>query len=157
MAPDLLSPHLSVAEFLTTRHLGLLEQQRLGWAQPGVRESAARFATSVFERVRSLTGPLRVTSGYRCPALNRAVGGRPTSRHVLALAADVQPTELGLHEAMRRIVAAMRAGALLDLDEAIIECDAWIHLQAAAPGVRPRQLALVTADGLKYRPYQEVT
>ncbi len=34
--------------------------------------------------------PITVTSGYRCDALNRAVGGVPTSVHKLGWAADLQ-------------------------------------------------------------------
>ena len=35
--------------------------------------------------------PVIVTSGYRCPDLNTAVGGSPTSYHLLGLAADIYP------------------------------------------------------------------
>lgn len=37
--------------------------------------------------------PLRVTSGYRCPELNKAVGGSRTSAHMTGYAADIQPTD----------------------------------------------------------------
>ena len=33
--------------------------------------------------------PLKVNSGYRCKALNAAVGGVPTSQHVKGEAADI--------------------------------------------------------------------
>lgn len=36
-------------------------------------------------------GPLTVTSGYRCPELNRAVGGSATSAHLAGWAADLAP------------------------------------------------------------------
>lgn len=36
-------------------------------------------------------GPLTVTSGYRCPALNKAVGGSETSAHTAGWAADLVP------------------------------------------------------------------
>lgn len=36
-------------------------------------------------------GPIKVTSGYRCDALNRAVGGVANSVHRLGYAADLQP------------------------------------------------------------------
>lgn len=36
-------------------------------------------------------GPLVVTSGYRCPALNEAVGGSATSAHTAGWAADLVP------------------------------------------------------------------
>lgn len=36
-------------------------------------------------------GPLVVSSGYRCPELNRAVGGSETSAHLAGWAADLVP------------------------------------------------------------------
>ena len=35
--------------------------------------------------------PIRVTSGYRCGVLNRAVGGSTTSAHLYGCAADIVP------------------------------------------------------------------
>ena len=35
--------------------------------------------------------PIRVTSGYRCAALNKAVGGSSTSAHLYGCAADIVP------------------------------------------------------------------
>ena len=41
------------------------------------------------EKVRSHYGqPIKITSGNRCVAHNRAVGGAPRSRHLLSIAAD---------------------------------------------------------------------
>ena len=37
--------------------------------------------------------PLIVTSGYRCPALNQAVGGSETSAHTAGWAADLVPDD----------------------------------------------------------------
>lgn len=36
-----------------------------------------------------MRGTLVITSGYRCPAHNAAVGGSPTSQHLQGLAADI--------------------------------------------------------------------
>lgn len=46
----------------------------------------------ILEPLRAAWGsPIRVTSGYRCDALNRIVGGAATSVHRLGWAADLQP------------------------------------------------------------------
>lgn len=45
----------------------------------------------VIEPARVAFGePIYITSGYRCPALNKAVGGKPTSQHLRGEAADLQ-------------------------------------------------------------------
>lgn len=44
----------------------------------------------VLERIRQLLGvPVRINSGYRCPAHNTKVGGARMSRHLLGCAADI--------------------------------------------------------------------
>lgn len=45
---------------------------------------------NVLDPLREAWGkPITVTSGYRCPALNKAVGGSATSDHMQARAADI--------------------------------------------------------------------
>jgi len=45
---------------------------------------------AVLELVRQVTGkPVTITSGYRSPAHNKAVGGAPRSKHILGIAADI--------------------------------------------------------------------
>lgn len=43
-------------------------------------------------------GLIRVTSGYRCPSHNVAVGGVPNSAHSSGIAADIQPVAKTLDE-----------------------------------------------------------
>lgn len=149
-----LSPHLTEAEFLTTQHRELVDAQRQFWSEtPAIQDAARRFAASVFEPARQLLGPLHVNSGFRCPALNAAVGGVATSRHMLGLAADVVPVELPIAEAMRRLAEAVTAGALPDVDQAIVECGTWIHLQGAPIGHVPRREVLASAGGKLFTRY----
>ncbi len=55
-----------------------------------VRDSVKALVLAVLQPLRDAVGlPLVVTSGYRCPELNRAVGGVPSSQHVKGEAADV--------------------------------------------------------------------
>jgi hypothetical protein len=147
----MLSEHLSEEEFLATQHRDLVEQQRREWeASATLRESAARFAADLFEPVRALLGPLHVTSGYRCAPLNHAVGGRPNSHHLLACAADVVPVSCSIEEGFARIRSAVEHGELQALDEAIIECGAWIHIQSSDGQAAPRRAILETSDGLHF-------
>lgn len=45
---------------------------------------------NVLEPVRFEFGPVRISSGFRSPALNKAIKGSPTSQHVYGLAADIE-------------------------------------------------------------------
>lgn len=55
-----------------------------------VRDSIQALTENVLQPLRDAWGkPLKVNSGYRCKALNAAVGGVPTSQHVKGEAADI--------------------------------------------------------------------
>jgi uncharacterized protein YcbK (DUF882 family) len=55
-----------------------------------------RIMAAKLEEIRSLLGvPVLVSSGYRCPALNKAVGGSKGSAHLLGLAADITAPSFG--------------------------------------------------------------
>ena len=43
----------------------------------------------VLQPLRDRFGPIRINSGYRCPELNRAVGGVKNSQHMRGEAADI--------------------------------------------------------------------
>ena len=74
-------------------------------------------------------GPIRVNSGYRCPELNKAVGGTPSSQHQHGEAADIT---VGSRSANRRLLALIKR---LDLpvDQCIDEKGCrWIHVSHRA-------------------------
>ena len=71
-----------------------------------VRDAIKALVDTVLQPLRDAWGkPLHINSGYRCPELNRAVGGKPTSQHLSGQAADVacdKPVELArLAKALR--------------------------------------------------------
>lgn len=56
-----------------------------------VQPAMQRLVAVVLDPLRAALGrPVRVTSGYRAPAVNRAVNGSPTSQHMLGEAADIK-------------------------------------------------------------------
>ena len=60
--------------------------------KPGVPEiiNLVYLAAYVLEPLREAMGePIKIGSGYRCPALNRAVGGVANSQHMKGQAADL--------------------------------------------------------------------
>ena len=77
------------------------------------------------EDVRTLLGnmPLRISSGYRCKALNAAVRGSATSAHMEGFAADFTCREYGTP---LKIVQALSRMAL-SCDQLIQEGN-WVHV-----------------------------
>lgn len=58
---------------------------------PDIVENLQALCRNVLEPARLRFGaPIYITSGYRCPQLNKTVGGKPTSQHQYGEAADLQ-------------------------------------------------------------------
>lgn len=55
-----------------------------------VLENLKALATAVFQPAREKLGPIRVSSGYRSPELNKAIGGAQNSQHSVGEALDLQ-------------------------------------------------------------------
>ncbi len=77
------------------------------------------------EKVRALldSKPMHIDSGYRCPALNKAVNGAPNSAHLLGYAADFVCPEFGTPlEIVNKI-----KNSYIAFDQAICE-GTWVHI-----------------------------
>jgi zinc D-Ala-D-Ala carboxypeptidase len=55
-----------------------------------VKNNLQILVDNVLQPLRDKFGPMTVTSGYRSPAVNTAVGGSPYSDHCLGMAADIE-------------------------------------------------------------------
>lgn len=119
-----LTPHFALEELATTsnkkyKELNLREAQK----QIGKMYMLAGFA----ERVREIVGaPLIITSGYRCPGLNKAVGGANTSQHKLGEAIDFK-----CHRYTNEQLACKIAASDLKFQQLIIEhsgAATWVHI-----------------------------
>ena len=74
-------------------------------------------------------GPIHVNSGYRCPELNRAVGGTPYSQHQRGEAADIT---VGTPARNRRLLSLIKS-LNLPVDQCIDEKGCrWIHVSHRA-------------------------
>jgi hypothetical protein len=91
---------------------------------PEIVENLTRLAAGL-EAVRTLLGaPLEISSGFRCAALNEAVGGSSTSQHVQGLAADFACPAFGSPLEIAR--AIQQSG--IQFDQCILEYGRWVHL-----------------------------
>ncbi|OLE52669.1 MAG: hypothetical protein AUG51_17000 [Acidobacteria bacterium 13_1_20CM_3_53_8] len=98
---------------------------------------------TILEPARAALGSLRISSGYRCPELNSAIGGAKHSAHMQGYAADVIP----LH--VSRIEFAKWVARNAQFDQIILEFGtpgepAWIHVSCDP---RFRKQILRTAHG----------
>jgi len=115
----MLSPHFSLEELTATQHREIDNAP-----PPEVVQQLKRTAQGL-EEIRLLLGvPVIVSSGYRCPALNKAVGGQPNSQHMTGQAADFIAPAFG----SPRTVASRIADASLAIDQCIVEFDRWVHV-----------------------------
>ncbi len=64
--------------------------------------------------------PLTISSGYRCPALNKAVGGSPTSQHMKLEAVDLKSDKISLDE-LFNIIRKMHKLKLISVNQCFIE------------------------------------
>lgn len=96
-----------------TAHFTLEELNPHGNALSSAELANLRQLAALLERVRAAVGvPLRVSSGHRTPAQNKAAGGVATSEHLTGAAADVVPVGLSRSAAAERLRAAAAAGQL---------------------------------------------
>lgn len=57
---------------------------------PEIKANLERLVEKVLDRLREIYGkPITVNSGYRCPELNKAVGGSKTSDHMNGFSVDI--------------------------------------------------------------------
>ena len=88
------------------------------------------------------TPAIRVSSGYRSPELNKAVGGVKTSAHVLGYAADIVPVN-GKQDEFEAFMAEVFAKKGYAYDQIIVEKSKtarWVHVgYKKADGSQRRQ------------------
>lgn len=95
---------------------------------------------NVLDPAREKIGkPVAVSSGYRCPELNRAVGGVVTSQHVKGEAADLTT---GNRKENERLFQIIRDN--LPFDQLIDEYDySWVHVSYRRSGNRKQILKYI--------------
>lgn len=95
---------------------------------PNLKANVERTAGHM-EEVRELLGnkPIRVTSWYRCPTLNKAIGGSPKSAHMRGLAVDFKVPHLPLWTAFETLADSHIAYDQL-IEERTRDGAWWIHI-----------------------------
>ena len=133
-----IAEHFTIAELVGTSYADL-EAENIYYALDHFNELTrlAQFC----ERVRKvLNVPMNITSGVRCPKLNKKIGGVDTSDHIKLMAVDFVPSKIKLKTAFDKI-----RNSNLDYKQLILEKNTWIHISI---GDKRENL---TYDGKKYK------
>ncbi len=115
-----------------------------------LKGNVAALVDNVLDPLREAWGgPIDVTSGYRCAALNKAVGGSKTSQHMRGEAADIR---IYKRDSRGKIIKDRDGRAIVDTvanrkmfqmvidlglpyDQLIDECGfSWVHVSYRADG-----------------------
>ena len=124
---------------------------------PGEEEikNLTALCKNVLQAVRSYYGvPIKPSSGYRCLALNNAIGSRPTSQHITGQAVDFEVPGVDNQVVARWIKDN------LTYDQLILEYykegqpnSGWVHVSYVEPVVKNRNQARVY-DGATWKPLE---
>ena len=101
-----------------------INNEIVGWE---VRDNIKALVDIILQPLRDAWGgPLIINSGFRCPELNEAVGGVPTSQHVKGQAADVGCTD---PFSLAKLAKRMN----LPYDQMIV-CPSFVHFSFCKDG-----------------------
>jgi len=134
----LLSAHFSLTELLAS---DTAQQQGID-NTPDQQVLIELTRTAILlEGVRRILGnkPILVSSGYRCPQLNKVVGGASNSQHLYGQAADFTCPDFGTPEA---VIRAIYGAGKIPFDQMIYEYAQWVHISQAGIGNEPRMQVL---------------
>lgn len=143
-----LSEHFTFAELTastTAKRLGL----------NNIPDGAALYQLTklaeMLERVRAKLGvPVTVTSAYRSPAVNKAVGGRTSSDHCKGMAADIVAPRFGTAHAVAAAIAPHVSE--LGIGQIILEGikgKQWVHLSIDPVDNPVNRIITITDAGVK--------
>lgn len=106
---------------------------------PAVKVKLETLINRLLDPVRERYGkPLHVSSGFRCPVLNKAVGGAADSQHMKGEAADLTRYDKTEN---RKLFEMIRDN--FDFDQLINENDfSWVHVSFRAAGNRKKTLRI---------------
>ena len=135
-----ISKSFSYSEFEKTDVPGMQVKNTI--TSVDVRDSIKELVDTVIQPLRDAWGePLAINSGYRCPEVNKAVGGVPTSGHTKGEACDVCPFGRNGHgdiEVVRQLAITARDLGL-PFDQMILY-PSFVHLSHRRNGAQRGQI-----------------
>lgn len=141
---EYLSLHFRLSEFVRSQ---TADRRDIDNTPPPEIIERLRANAEVMERVRFGLGdnPIHISSGYRCLALNRALGSKDTSAHVRGDATDFDCPDYGTPLEICRNLEASD----VQFDQLIWE-HTWTHIGWPREGEKPRRQVLTLMPGGRY-------
>lgn len=131
------------------------EAKRMGIDNTPTPEAVANLTAlveAVLDPLRERYGySIMVSSGYRCPRLNKAVGGAETSQHVRGEAADIYVGNAKDKAMLFSLIYYLLPYDQLIWEKGNDEAPSWIHVSYREGSNRRECLRY---DGKKYYPYK---
>lgn len=94
----------------------------------------------VLDPLREAWGrPIYVNSGYRCPELNKAVGGSKTSHHMRGMAADISTGNYVDNAKLFQLIQTLKLPFTQLIDESNF---AWVHVSLDPANIKRQILKL---------------
>jgi len=119
-----LSAHFTLFEMLASQSAVRFKYDEQFDPPVEVIESLRQLCKNILEPLRiAINKPIRVSSGYRCLAVNKKIGGSKTSQHMFGEAADIQVFNMSVEQLFQFI-----RNEDLPFDQLIQEFDSWIHV-----------------------------
>lgn len=143
-----LTPHFTLAELTRS---STAERLRLDNTPPDDVLRALQTTAEMLERIRAvLDAPVIVTSAYRAPAVNRAVGGVTSSDHLTGQAADIQAPRFGTPHLVASTLAPLVS--TLNIGQLILEGirgKQWVHVSTRRPDKLINRVITITDAGAR--------
>lgn len=104
-----------------------------------ITDNLTKLIEAVLDPLREwYSKPIIINSGYRCEALNKAIGGTKSSQHMLGEAADIT---VGSKEENEKLFDYIKDN--LEFDQLINESDfSWVHVSYREGRLRKQVLEL---------------
>ncbi len=141
MTPNIqFTPNFSLQELLLTSNRKFDNEQYNPPAE--IIENLRALCVNVLQPLRDALGtPVNLNSGYRCPSLNRAIGGAKNSQHMSGQAADIVDFTNGNEYLFKKIKELN-----LPFDQMIDEFNfRWVHV-SYDPSRNRRQILQAQKD-----------
>lgn len=139
-----LSEHFYMSEFTAS---DMAARKGINNALPTSLMPNALATMVMMENIRSVLGdkPIIMTSGYRCLALNAAIGSASTSDHVKAYAVDFKCPAFGSpYEVAKHLSTRIDS---LGIGQLIHEFGSWIHCSTRTPSKTMNRVITISARG----------